>query len=52
MAGGARASFLAKLMCVGLTTLQRLRRQFVSDKDGVDRRNGSSRKVAHRLSLE
>jgi len=39
-------------MGVGLTTLQRWRRQFDGDKDGVDRRKGSTRKVAHRLSVE
>ena len=39
-------------MGVGLTTLQRWRRQFAGDKDGVDRRKGSARKVAHRLSIE
>jgi putative transposase len=52
IAAGARASELAKLMGVGLTTLQRWRRQFAGDKDGVDRRKGSARKVAHRLSVE
>ena len=39
-------------MGVGLTTLQRWRRQFAGDKDGVDRRKGSSRHVSHRLSAE
>ena len=52
IAAGARASELAKLMGVGLTTLQRWRRQFAGDKDGVDGRKGSARKVAHRLSVE
>ena len=37
---------------MGLTTLQRWRRQFAGDKDGVDRRKGSSRHVSHRLSVE
>ena len=39
-------------MGVGLTTLQRWRRQIAGDKDGVAGRNGSSRQVAHRLSAE
>ena len=52
MADGARASKLARLLGVGLTTLQRWRRQFVGDGDGVDRRKGSRRHVAHRLSEE
>ena len=39
-------------MGVGLTTLQRWRRQFAGDGNGVDRRKGSTRKVAHRLSVE
>ena len=52
IAAGARASVLAKLMGVGLTTLQRWRRQFAGDKDGVDGRKGSSRHVSHRLSVE
>ena len=38
MANGARARELALLLGVGLTTLQRWRRQFVGDGDGVDRR--------------
>jgi len=37
---------------VGLTTLQRWRRQFAGNGDGVDRRKGSFRHVAHRLSEE
>ena len=52
IAAGARASELAKLMGVGLTTLQRWRREFKADGNGVDRRKGSTRKVAHRLSVE
>jgi len=52
MANGARARELALLLGVGLTTLQRWRRQFVGDGDGVDRRKGSHRHVAHRLSEE
>ena len=49
VADGARASELALLLGVGLTTLQRWRRQFAGDGDGVDRRKGSCRHVAHRL---
>jgi hypothetical protein len=45
MANGARARELALLLGVGLTTLQRWRRQFVGDGDGVDRRKGSHRHV-------
>ena len=52
MANGARARELALLLGVGLTTLQRWRRQFAGDGDGVDRRKGSCRHVAHRLSEE
>jgi len=52
MADGARASELARLLGVGLTTLQRWRRHFAGDGDGVDRRKGSHRHVAHRLSEE
>jgi len=52
MAHGARASELARLLGVGLTTLQRWRRQFAGDGDGVDRRKGSRRHVAHRLCEE
>jgi transposase len=52
MADGARAHELAVLLGVGLTTLQRWRRQFAGDGGGVDRRKGSQRNVAHRLSAE
>ena len=52
MANGARARELALLLGVGLTTLQRWRRQFAGDGDGVDRRKGSCRHVAHRLREE
>jgi len=52
VANGARARELALLLGVGLTTLQRWRRQFAGDGDGVDRRKGSCRQVAHRLSKE
>ncbi|MEI6828821.1 MAG: hypothetical protein WCK64_03075 [Synechococcaceae cyanobacterium ELA445] len=49
---GARASELALLLGVGLTTLQRWRRQFASNCDGIDRRKSSYHHVAHRLSEE
>ena len=52
MADGARARELALLLGVGLPTLQCWRRQFAADGDGVDRRKGSHRQVAHRLSEE
>jgi transposase InsO family protein len=52
MAEGARAYELARLLGVGLTTLQRWRRQFAGDGGGVDRRIGSHRHLAHRLSAE
>jgi len=52
VAAGARAAAVARLLGVGLTMLQRWRRQFASDGDGVDRRKGSHRHVAHRLSAE
>ena len=52
IAVGTRACELALLLGVGLTTLQRWRRQFAGDGDGVDRRKGSHRHVAHRLSEE
>jgi len=45
MADGARASELARLLGVGLTTLQRWRRRFAVDGDGVDRRKSSHRHV-------
>ena len=52
MANGARARDLALLLGMGLTTLQRWRRQFAGDGDGVDRCKGSCRQVTHRLSEE
>ena len=52
MADGARASELARLLGVGVTTLQRWRRQFAGDGDGLDGRKGSHRHVAHRLREE
>ena len=52
VAAGARAREVAALLGVGLTTLQRWRRQFAGDGDGLDRRKGSPRHVAHRLSEE
>ena len=52
MAAGARAREVAVLLGVGLSTLQRWRRVFNRDGDGVDRRKGSHRHVVHRLSEE
>jgi putative transposase len=52
MAAGARAREVAALLGVGLTTLQRWRRQFAGDGDGLDRRKGSPRLVSHRLTDE
>ena len=52
MAAGARAQELALLLGVGLSTLQRWRRQFAGVGDGIDQRKGSHRHVAHRLSAE
>jgi transposase len=52
VAAGARAREVAALLDVGLTTLQRWRRQFADDGDGLDRRNGSRRVASHRLSEE
>ncbi|WP_083891319.1 helix-turn-helix domain-containing protein [Cyanobium gracile] len=52
MAAGARAREVAALLSVGLTTLQRWRRQFVGDGGGLDGRKGSRRLVSHRLSDE
>ena len=37
---------------MGLTTLKRWRRQFKSDRGGIDGRKSSHRHVAHRLSEE
>jgi hypothetical protein len=52
IAPGARARELALLLGIGLTRLQRWRRQFAGAEDAVDRRKGSRRYVAHRLSEE
>lgn len=41
---------VALLQGVGLTTLQRWRRQFAGDGDVLDRRKGSQRFVALRLT--
>ena len=49
---GARARAVAALLGVGLTTLQRWRRQFAGDGDGLDGRKGSHRLVSHRLTDE
>ena len=52
VAAGARACMVADLLGVGLTTLQRWRRQFAGDGDGLDGRKGSDRLVSHRLTDE
>ena len=52
IAAGARASQLALLLGIGLTTLQRWRRQFAGDGDGVDRRKATSRHGPNRLKEE
>jgi putative transposase len=52
IAAGARARQLALLLGIGLTTLQRWRRQFAGEGSGVDCRKGSHRNVSHRLSAE
>jgi putative transposase len=52
VADGARASELALALGVRLTTLQRWRREFAGNGDGIDRRKGSHRHIAHRLSEE
>jgi transposase len=52
VAAGARAREVAALLGVALRTLQRWRRQFAGDGDGLDRRKGSHRLVSHRLSDE
>nr|WP_225323103.1 IS3 family transposase [Synechococcus sp. RSCCF101] len=52
VAAGARAREVAALLGMGLRTLQRWRRQFAGDGDGLDRRKGSSRHVSHRLTAE
>ncbi len=50
VAAGAQAREVAALLGVGLTTLQRWRRQFAGDGDGLDGRKGSHRLVSHRLT--
>ena len=52
LAAGARAQTLANLLGIALSTLQRWRRQFAGDGDGVDRRKGSHRVISHRLTEE
>ena len=49
---GARAHEVVVLLGVRLTTLQRWRRQFAGGGDCTDRRKGSQRHVAYRLSDE
>ena len=52
VAAGARARGLADLLGVGLITLQRWRRQFADDGDGLNGRKGSPRQVYLRLTDE
>jgi hypothetical protein len=52
VAAGAWATGVAELLGVGLFTLQRWRRQFAGDGDGLDGRKGSPRQVYHRLTDE
>ncbi len=52
MAAGATAARVAERMAISLRTLHRWRQQFAGDGDGVDRRKGSARHVAHRLSQQ
>lgn len=54
IADGARAHELAVLLGVGLTTLQRWRRQFACAGDGVDQRKGSHRHggMNHRYGID
>jgi len=52
IADGAQVIELARLEGVGLTTLQRWRRQFNSDGGNIDGHKGSHRHVCHRLSAE
>jgi hypothetical protein len=52
VAAGARAHKVAELLDVGLTTLQRWRRQFADVGDGLNRCKGNHRMVPHPLSEE
>jgi putative transposase len=52
LAAGGRAQTLASFLGVGLSTLQRWRRQCAGDGDGVDRRKCSHRVIYHRLTEE
>ncbi len=51
-AAGAGLVRACDVTCICLRTLKRWRREFKADGNGVDRRKGSTRKVAHRLSVE
>ena len=51
-AAGAGYARACDVTCICLRTLKRWRREFKANGNGVDRRKGSSRKVAHRLSVE
>ena len=44
---GARAHAVPALLGVGLTTLQRWRRQFAGGRDGTDHQKGSPHNVSH-----
>jgi len=51
-AAGAGLVRACDVTCICLRTLKRWRREFKAAVNGTDRRKGSSRKVAHRLSVE
>ena len=51
-AAGAGLVRACDVTCICLRTLKRWRREFKADGNGIDRRKGSTRKVAHRLSVE
>ncbi len=50
MPPGVRPLEVAALLGVGLTTLQRLQREYAGDEVGVDRRKGNHCLISHRLS--
>jgi len=52
MAAGAGLVRTCNVTCICLRTLKRWRREFKAAGNGIDRRKGSSRQVAHRLSAE
>jgi len=51
-AAGAGLVRACNVTCICLRTLKRWRREFKAAGNGIDRRKGSSRQVAHRLSVE